>query len=77
VLNNPHTVHCEEDAIGADDATAAATGKAAAAGKNKVAHYELQCNAADDKLLYLLALLRLNLVPRKVRESPLLALHDE
>ena len=31
-----------------------------------MAHYELQCAAADDKLLYLLALLRLSLVPRKV-----------
>eukprot|EP00241_Pyramimonas_parkeae_P023334 CAMPEP_0114312126 /NCGR_PEP_ID=MMETSP0059-20121206/20239_1 /TAXON_ID=36894 /ORGANISM="Pyramimonas parkeae, Strain CCMP726" /LENGTH=300 /DNA_ID=CAMNT_0001436441 /DNA_START=60 /DNA_END=959 /DNA_ORIENTATION=+ len=67
MLHNPHEVDVAEEEAGADDASAASGGAASLSGrKDLVDHYLVHCPQSNDKLLYLLALLRLNLVDRKV-----------
>ncbi|KAK3275979.1 hypothetical protein CYMTET_15924 [Cymbomonas tetramitiformis] len=70
VLHDPVVVEVDdEDGIGADDALASAAGGITdvdAGPAQLVKHFTLDVAKAQEKLLYLLGLLRLNLVQRKV-----------
>jgi ATP-dependent RNA helicase DDX56/DBP9 len=63
VLHNPSRVDVGEEDAGADDATAGALGDKK---KPRVEHFVVKCASTPDKLLYLLTMLRLGLVDRKV-----------